>query len=65
MIDDCRVRPEGCICLISSDILCCAKGRAPIFFEILKGTMKEDFLTPSPRTPDVRAGLHKRSVYYG
>ena len=35
------------------------------FSEILKGIMKEDFLTPSPRTPDVRAGLHKRSVYYG
>ena len=35
------------------------------FSEILKGIMKEDSLTPSPRTPVVRAGLHKRSVYYG
>lgn len=33
MIDDCRVRPEGCTCEISSDILCCAKGRDKIILK--------------------------------
>ncbi len=35
------------------------------FFIILNGIVKENFIIPSPITPEVSAGLHKRSVYYG
>ena len=56
-------------CCQIAGILCCAKGRAPSFFEILKRIMKKDILTSASRTPDVRVGLcvglYKRCVYYG